>query len=90
MSTAASPVPRRPNPILILVRVMVVTVAFAVLGGGVGALMGIIGVAVTNAAGVPTDMQMAICAGAMPGAAISAVVGLVVIIVSERKHARAA
>ena len=85
MNSAAVPARRRPNPVLVLVRVIVVTVAFAVLGLGVGGLMGIIGVSIMNAAGAPTDMEMAIFVGAMPGAVIAAAIGLVVIVRSERK-----
>ncbi len=85
MNSAATPVRRRPNPAVVLIRVIVVTVAFGVLGGGVGGVMGIIGVAIINAAGVPTNMYMAIIAGVIPGALIAGVVGLVVIVRSERK-----
>ena len=88
MSSAAVPMRRRPNPVLVLVRVIVVTVAFAVLGLGVGGLMGIVGVSIMNAAGVPTDMYMALFAGAIPGGLIAAVVGLVVIVRSERTAVR--
>lgn len=72
-----------------LVRVIVVTVAFGVLGMGVGGLMGIIGISIMNAAGIATDMDLAIFVGALPGAVIAAVVGLVVIVRSERQNLRA-
>ncbi len=84
MSSAAVP-RRRTNPVVVLIRVIVVTVAFGILGGGVGALMGIIGVAIINAAGVPTDMSMALFTGAVPGGLIGAVIGFVVIVRSERR-----
>ena len=76
---------RRPNPVLVVVRVIVVTVAFAVLGLGVGGLMGIIGVSIINAAGVPTDMYMALFAGAIPGGLIAGAIGFVVIVRSEKR-----
>ena len=88
MNSAAMPAPRCPNPVLVLVRVAVVTVAFGVLGMGVGGLMGIIGVSIISAAGVPTDMYMALFAGAIPGAVVGLALGLVAIIRSERKAMR--
>jgi hypothetical protein len=55
---------------------------------GVGGLMGIIGVSIISAAGVPTDMYMALFAGAIPGAVVGLALGLVAIIRSERKAMR--
>ena len=49
MSSAAAPFRRRPSPILVLIRVLVVTAAFGILGLGFGGLMGIIGVSIINA-----------------------------------------
>ena len=88
LNTAAAPARKRPNPVLILVRVIVVTIAFGVLGMGVGGLLGIISISVINLAGELTDMSMALFAGALPGAVIGALVGLVVIIRSERSAMR--
>ena len=85
MNSAAVPTRKRSNPIAVLVRVVVVTVAFGVLGLGFGGLLGILAISVINLAGEPTDMSMALFAGAMPGAVIGALVGLVVIVRSERR-----
>jgi hypothetical protein len=85
LSEAAAPARRKPNLVLALVRVIVMTVAFGVLGMGVGGLLGIIAVAVINMAGVATDMSMALFAGAMPGAVIGALMGFAVIVRSERQ-----
>ena len=85
MNSAAVPARKRANPIAILIRVVVVTVAFGVLGLAFGGLLGIIAISVINLAGAPTDMSMALFAGAMPGAVIGALVGLVVIVRSERR-----
>ena len=82
------PAPRRPNPVLVVVRVIVVTVAFAILGLGVGGLMGIVGVSIINAAGVPTDMYMALFAGAIPAAVIALLIGFALIVRSERQALR--
>jgi hypothetical protein len=88
VNSAAVPARKRANPIAILVRVVVVTFAFGVLGLGFGGLLGIIAISVINLAGEPTDMYMALFAGAMPGAVIGALVGLVVIVRSERRAIR--
>lgn len=79
------PAQRHPNPVLVLVRVIVVTVAFGVLGLGIGGLIGIIGVSIMKVAGVATDMDLAIFVGALPGAVIGAAVGFVVIVRSEKQ-----
>ena len=95
MSSAAAPLPRRPNPVLVLIRVLVVTVAFGILGLGFGGLMGIIGVSIINAVGVTinavgvtTDMDMALFAGGLPGAVIGLLAGFVVMVRSERQQLR--
>ena len=89
MSAAAAPAPGRgANPIAVLVRVMVITVAFGILGGGLGALMGILGVTIINLAGQQTDMGIVLFVGAVPGFVIGAAVGLTVIVSSERRAAR--
>ena len=88
--TSASPVRRRSNPFAILVRVVVLTAAFGVLGLAVGGLMGILAVSIMNLAGQHIDMDMALFAGGMPGAVIGLVGGLVVIVNSERKQLRRA
>jgi hypothetical protein len=85
VNSAAVPARKRANPIAILMRVAAVTVAFGVLGLGLGGLLGIIAISVINLVGEPTDMYMALFAGAMPGAVIGALVGLVVIVRSERR-----
>ena len=85
MNSAALPARRRPNPVLVLVRVAIVTVAFGVLGLGVGGLIGIIGIAIINAAGVATDMSLVLFVGAMPGAVIGLAFGLLMIVRSERQ-----
>ena len=85
MNSAAVPARKRANPIAILIRVVVVTFAFGVLGLGFGGLLGIIAISVINLAGAPTDMSMALFAGAMPGAVIGVLVGLVVIVRSEHR-----
>ena len=48
MSSAAAPAPRRPNPVAVLIRVVVVTLAFGVLGLGIGGLLGIIAKSTTR------------------------------------------
>ena len=88
MSSAAAPLPRRPNPVLVVIRVMVVTLAFGVLGLGFGGLMGIIVVSILNAIGMPTNMDMAVFAGGIPAAAIGLVAGFAVIVRSERQALR--
>jgi hypothetical protein len=80
--------PRGPNPLAIAVRVIVITLAFAILGLGAGGLFGIIAVSVINLAGEPVNMYLALFAGGVPGALIGAVVGLVLIIRSERQVLR--
>lgn len=85
MNSAAVPARKRANPIAILIRVVVVTVAFGVLGLAFGGLLGIIAISVINLAGETTDMSMALFAGAMPGAVIGVLVGLVVIVRSEHR-----
>ncbi len=89
MNSAATPAPRGTNPVLVLVRLIVVTIAFGVLGMGVGGLMGIVVVSIINATGLAMDMYMALFGGAVPGALIGAAVGLVVIVRSERKAIQA-
>ena len=88
MNSAAVPARKRPNPIAVLLRVVIVTVAFGVLGLAFGGLLGIIAISVINLAGEPTDMSMALFTGAMPGAVIGALVGLVVIVRSESRAMR--
>jgi hypothetical protein len=85
VNSAAVPARKRANPIAILIRVVVVTVAFGVLGLAFGGLLGIIAISVINLAGETTDMSMALFAGAMPGAVIGVLVGLVVIVRSEHR-----
>lgn len=88
MNTAAAPARQRPNPMLVVIRVVVATIAFAVLGLGFGGLLGVIAVSVINLAGEPTDMFMALFAGGLPGAVIGGLVGLVTIIRSEAHAVR--
>lgn len=88
MSAAAVPERRRANPALILIRIVVVTVAFGVLGMGLGGLLGIVGISVINLAGEHTDMSFALFFGVVPGAAIGAVLGLAVMIRSEIQAAQ--
>lgn len=84
MSAAAQPVPHGPNPIAILIRIIVITIAFAILGLGLGGFFGIVALSVINLTGEPINMYMALFAGGFPGALIGGVVGLVLIIRSER------
>ncbi|MGH9521496.1 MAG: hypothetical protein ACRD3E_03070 [Terriglobales bacterium] len=88
MSSAAQPAPRPPNPIGILVRVVVITIAFAVLGLGLGGLFGIVALTVINLTGEPINMTLALFAGGLPGAVIGGIVGLVLIVRSERQALR--
>ncbi len=89
MSSAPAPARRRrTNPFAVVVRVVVITVAFGVLGGGIGVLMGILGISVINMVGEHTDMGLALFVGALPGLAIGAVVGFIIVIGSERKAVR--
>lgn len=87
VNSAAVPARKRRNPIAIVIRVAVVTVAFGVLGLAFGGLLGIIAISVINLAGEPTNMSMVLFTGAMPGAVIGALVGLVVIVRSETRAA---
>ena len=89
MSTAPQPVQRRVNPLVIVLRVVVVTLAFGVLGLGLGGLFGIISIAIINLAGQTTDMSMALFAGGAPGAVIGVLTGLVLMIRSEWQANRA-
>ena len=89
MSTAPQAVRRPPNPIAVLIRIIVITLAFAILGLGVGGLFGIISVSLINLSGQSTNMYMALFAGGLPGAAVGALVGLIVIVRLEWKAMRA-
>lgn len=88
MSTTAQPAVHAPNPIAILIRVVVITLAFAILGLGLGGFFGILGLSVANLAGERVDMILALFAGGVPGAMIGGVLGLVLIVRSERKALR--
>ena len=90
MNSASSPVRKRSNPFAIVARVVVMSAAFGVLGLGLGGLMGILAVSIMNLAGQQIDMEMALFAGGVPGAAIGLVGGLVVMVNSERKQLRRA
>jgi len=89
MSTAPQQAQRRANPLVIVLRIVVVTLAFGVLGLGLGGLFGIISIAIINLAGQTTDMSMALFAGGAPGAVIGALTGLVLMIRSEWQANRA-
>jgi hypothetical protein len=88
VSTAPKTARKSVNPILVMVRVVVITLAFGILGLGLGGFFGIIGVSIINLAGQPINMYMALFAGALPGAAVGLLVGLVVMIRFERKAMR--
>ena len=88
MSAAAQPVPRPPNPIAMLIRIVVITIAFAILGLGVGGLFGIVALSIINLTGEPMNMTLALFAGGLPAAAVGAVVGLILILRSERRALR--
>ena len=88
MNSASSPVRKRSNAFAIVARVVVMTAAFGVLGLGLGGLMGILAVSIMNLAGQQIDMEMALFAGGVPGAAIGVLVGLVIIVRSERRTLR--
>jgi hypothetical protein len=85
MSAEAVRARRKPSLVLALVRIVVFTAAFAVLGFALGGLMGIVAIAVINLAGERTDMVMALFAGALPGAGIGLAVGFIVMVRSEMK-----
>ena len=84
MSTAPQQAKRRANPLVILLRIVIVTLAFGILGLGLGGLFGIISIAIINLAGQTTDMSMALFAGGAPGAVIGLLTGLVLMVRSER------
>lgn len=88
MNAEAAPARRRPNPVAVLIRIVVVTIAFGVLGLGVGGLLGIISISIISLVGEHTDMSMALFAGALPGAVIGALVGLALIVRSEINTSR--
>ena len=79
MKPASASMRKRSNPFAILVRVLVMTAAFGVLGLSIGGLMGILAISIMNLAGQHIDMNMALFAGGMPGAVIGLVLGLAVI-----------
>ena len=88
MSTSAVPGRRPTNLALVLIRIVVVTFAFGVLGMALGGLLGIVAISVINLAGEHTDMSFALFFGVMPGAAIGAVFGAAMMIKSEIWAAR--
>ena len=85
MSTAPQQAKRRANPLVILLRIVIVTLAFGILGLGLGGLFGIISIAIINLAGQTTDMSMALFAGGAPGAVIGLLTGVVLMVRSERQ-----
>lgn len=73
-----------------LIRVVVITLAFAILGLGLGGFFGIVALSIINLSGEPMNMFLALFAGGVPGAVIGAAVGLVLILRSERQALRKA
>lgn len=62
---------------------------FTILGFALGALAGIVTLVALNALGSPHDMHLALPLGAIPGAAVGFVTGLVMNRVFERRAKRA-
>lgn len=90
MSTAPQIAHQTPNPVGILIRIVIITGAFAILGLGLGGFFGIVAVSIIRMAGQSVDMYLALFAGGLPGAVIGAAVGLVLILRSERDAFRKA
>lgn len=90
MSTAPQVAHRAPNPVGILLRIVIITGAFAILGLGLGGFFGIVALSIIKLFGEAADMYLALFAGGLPGAVIGAVVGLVLILRSERDAFRKA
>jgi hypothetical protein len=61
------------------------TLLFGLLGFALGALAGIVALAALNAAGSPYNMQLALRVGALPGAALGMIAGVVMTAVFERR-----
>jgi hypothetical protein len=70
-------------------RVGLMTALFTLLGFALGALAGIVTLGALNAFGSPHDMHLALPLGALPGAAVGFVTGLVMNRVFERRAKRA-
>jgi hypothetical protein len=90
MSTAPQLAPSHaPNPVGIVLRIAIITGAFAILGLGLGGFFGIVGLSIIKLTGEAVDMYMALFVGGLPGAVIGAAVGFVLILRSEREAFRA-
>lgn len=73
----------------VIVRVVVVTILFTMLGFALGGLIGVASISIMQAAHLPISLQDALWFGAIPGAVLGFVAGLVVITISERRaHTR--
>lgn len=73
----------------VMFRVGLMTALFTLLGFALGGLAGILTLAALNAVGSPRDMHLALPLGALPGAAVGLVTGLVMNQVFERRAKRA-
>ncbi len=84
--TPTAAVPRRPSTAALVVRVVVVTFAFGVLGFALGGLLGIIVLGTMQATGVPENMHAAFSGFAVPGGIVGALAGLAAMLYSEKRE----
>jgi hypothetical protein len=73
------------NFIKVVFRVVLLTVLFTILGFALGGLIGILSITLMRAAHILIGIQDAIWFGAVPGAMLGCIAGLVIISVSERR-----
>jgi hypothetical protein len=71
----------------LVARLVVVTLLFTILGFAVGGLIGVVSISIMHAAHLPINVQEALWFGAMPGAVLGMIAGVVIITISER-HTR--
>ena len=72
--------------VALVARVVVVTVLFTILGFAVGGLIGVVSITIMRAAHLPINVQQALWFGAVPGAVLGAIAGVMVIAISERRN----